>query len=107
MPLWIEAPLHQSEGACSLINSIKSLHNESLLGSHRDNIPTKSQDFREPQPCLSHECISNLFLGQIDSWQVGNGRNRQFILDKVGQRDRCFFDIKFIIAGGHTDKVRG
>ena len=37
---------------------------------------------------------------------MGNGRNRQVILDKVSQTDRRFLDIKFIIAGSYTDKVR-
>ena len=36
---------------------------------------------------------------------MGNGRNRQVILDKISQTDRRFLDIKFIIAGSYTDKM--
>ena len=109
MPFWITSTNNIKVRGLFLdeLNQVGCIA-EILLWFHiRNNIPTKSQNFLHSNLVQVSNSFSHLVLGQIDSWQVGNSRNRQVILDKVGQTNRCFLDIKFIIAGSYTDKVRG
>ena len=107
MPFWITSTNNIKVRSLFLdeLNQVSCIAEILLRLYIWNNITTKSQDFLHPNLVQVSNRFSNLILSQIDSWQVGNSRNRQVILDKVGQTDRCFLDIKFIIAGSHTDKV--
>ena len=107
MPLWVASTNNIKVRSLFLdeLDQVRCVA-EILLWFHiRNNIPTKSQDFLHPNLVQVSNSFSHLVLGQIDGWQVSNSRNRQVILDKVSQTNRRFLDIKFIIAGSHTDKV--
>ena len=108
MPFWI-ACSDNIKVRCLFLDELDQVScvAEILLRFHiRNNIPTKSQDFLYPNLVQICNSFSNLVLSQIDGWQVGNSRNLQVILDKVSQTNRRFLDIKLIIAGSYTDKVR-
>ena len=70
------------------------------------NVAAQGQDPTDAQLVQRVQAGRHALLAQVHSWQVGDGRDVQGVLNVIGYLESGFLNIRLAIAAGDTDEVR-